>query len=58
MTRIHDTLGAPRLLLRNLRATMAESIGAQERLDKVVALIASNMVAEVCSIYAMRATPA
>ncbi len=44
----------PRLLLRSLRATMAESIGAQERLDKVASLIASNMVAEVCSIYALR----
>ncbi len=45
----------PRLLLRSLRATMAEPIGAQERLDKVASLIASNMVAEVCSIYALRA---
>ncbi len=55
MTRVQDSMGAPRLLLRNLRATMAESIAAQDRLDKVVSLIASNMVAEVCSIYALRA---
>ncbi|MEP0519444.1 MAG: phosphoenolpyruvate--protein phosphotransferase [Hyphomicrobiales bacterium] len=48
-------MAGPRLLLRSLRATMAESIGAQERLDKVATLIASNMVAEVCSIYALRA---
>jgi phosphotransferase system enzyme I (PtsP) len=34
---------------------MAEPIGAQERLDKIVKLIASNMVAEVCSIYVLRA---
>ncbi len=33
---------------------MAEPIGAQERLDKIVRLIASNMVAEVCSIYVLR----
>jgi phosphotransferase system enzyme I (PtsP) len=34
---------------------MAEPIGAQERLDKIVGLIASNMVAEVCSTYVLRA---
>src|SRR5918999_4413125 len=33
---------------------MAEPIGAQERLDKIVTLIASNMVAEVCSVYVLR----
>ncbi len=45
----------PRLLLRRLREVMAEPIGAQERLDKIVVLIASNMVAEVCSLYVLRA---
>lgn len=45
----------PRLLLRRLREAMAEPIGAQERLDKIVVLIASNMVAEVCSVYILRA---
>jgi phosphotransferase system enzyme I (PtsP) len=34
---------------------MAEPIGAQERLDKIVTLIAANMVAEVCSVYVLRA---
>jgi phosphotransferase system enzyme I (PtsP) len=34
---------------------MAEPIGAQARLDKIVTLIASNMVAEVCSVYVLRA---
>jgi len=34
---------------------MAEPIGAQERLDKIVRLIAANMVAEVCSVYVLRA---
>ena len=33
---------------------MAEPVGAQERLDKIVILIAANMVAEVCSVYVMR----
>ena len=44
----------PRVLLRRLREVMAEPGTAQSRLDKVVVLIASNMVAEVCSIYVMR----
>jgi phosphotransferase system enzyme I (PtsP) len=34
---------------------MAEPIGAQQRLDKIVRLIAANMVAEVCSVYVLRA---
>ncbi len=33
---------------------MAEPVSAQERLDKVVVVIASNMVAEVCSVYVLR----
>ncbi len=47
--------GGPRVLLRRLREIMAESISAQERLDKIVVLIAANMVAEVCSVYVLRA---
>lgn len=47
--------GGPRVLLRRLREIMAEPIGAQERLDKIVVLIAANMVAEVCSVYVLRA---
>src|SRR6266850_1997716 len=37
-----------------LRETMAEQVSAQERLDKIVVLIAANMVAEVCSTYVLR----
>ena len=48
------SVGAPRLLLRRLREVMAERESAQVRLDKVVVLIASNMVAEVCSLYLRR----
>ena len=48
-------LAGPRVLLRKLREVMAEPIGAQQRLDKVVTLIAANMVAEVCSVYVLRA---
>ena len=47
-------LGGPRVLLRRLRETMAEPVSAQERLDKIVVLIAANMVAEVCSVYVLR----
>ena len=34
---------------------MAEPIEAQARLDRIVVLIAANMVSEVCSLYVMRA---
>jgi phosphotransferase system, enzyme I, PtsP len=33
---------------------MAEKVSAQDRLDKIVVLIAANMVAEVCSTYVLR----
>jgi len=44
----------PRVLLKRLREVMAESLGAQDRLDKIVRHIAANMVAEVCSVYVLR----
>ena len=47
--------GGPRILLRRLREIMAEQASAQTRLDKLVMVIAANMVAEVCSIYLRRA---
>ncbi|GJD54072.1 Phosphoenolpyruvate-dependent phosphotransferase system [Methylobacterium crusticola] len=46
--------GGPRLLLRRLREAMAEPVGAQVRLDRIVVIIAANMVAEVCSVYVLR----
>ena len=48
------SVGAPRQLLRRLREVMAEHESVQARLDKVVLLIASNIVAEVCSLYLRR----
>src|SRR6266576_5469247 len=45
----------PRTLLRRLRKIMAEKASAQTRLDKLVTVIATNMVAAVCSIYLRRA---
>ncbi|MCP4072453.1 MAG: phosphoenolpyruvate--protein phosphotransferase [Hyphomicrobiales bacterium] len=44
----------PRVLLKRLREVMAESLGAQVKLDKIVDHIAANMVAEVCSVYILR----
>ncbi|MBV6656879.1 MAG: phosphoenolpyruvate--protein phosphotransferase, partial [Devosiaceae bacterium] len=49
-----SSLAGPRVLLRRLRQVMAERSGGQERLDKITVLIASNMVAEVCSVYLLR----
>jgi phosphotransferase system enzyme I (PtsP) len=47
--------GGTRRLLRRLRDIMAGSGSAQERLDRIVRVIAAEMVAEVCSAYIMRA---
>jgi phosphotransferase system enzyme I (PtsP) len=52
---MRGALVGPRVLLRRLREVMSEPANAQERLDRIVVLIASNMVAEVCSVYVARA---
>ncbi len=46
--------GGPRLLLRRLREAMAEPVSPQARLDRIVVLIAANVIAEVCSVYVVR----
>lgn len=51
----NKTSSAPRRLLGRLRDVMAGQGAPQERLDKVVALIAESYEAEVCSCYVMRA---
>src|SRR5882757_6946250 len=51
---MRGALGGPRVLLRRLREVMAEPVSAQDRLDKIVVLIAANMVSEVCSVYVLR----
>ena len=48
-------LTGSRLLLRRLRDVMAGGGSAQDRLSKVVTIIAADMVAEVCSAYVRRA---
>jgi phosphotransferase system, enzyme I, PtsP len=52
---MYGTFGGPRLLLRRLREVMAEPVSPQARLDKIVVHIAASMVAEVCSVYVLRA---
>ncbi len=44
-----------RRLLRRLRDVMAADLPAEQRLQQTVSLIAADMVAEVCSVYVMRA---
>lgn len=44
-----------RRLLARVRETMAGPLPSQEKLDRIVEVIALEMVAEVCSIYLMRA---
>ena len=43
-----------RILLRKLREIMEAGGSAQQRLDRLVAMIGSTMVADVCSIYLTR----
>ena len=45
-----------RKLLGRLRAALAEDGAGQERLDRIVGLIAGSMQTEVCSIYLFRDT--
>jgi len=47
-------IGGSRILLRKLREIMEAGAEAQDRLDRLVAMVASTMVADVCSIYLTR----
>ncbi|MUZ57901.1 phosphoenolpyruvate--protein phosphotransferase [Agrobacterium vitis] len=51
---MRDLSAGPRVLLKRLRELMAEPLEPQERLDRITRQIASNMVAEVCSVYVLR----
>ena len=48
-------LAGPRMLLKRLRDTMARGGSPEETLGEVVRLVANEMVAEVCSVYLLRA---
>jgi phosphotransferase system enzyme I (PtsP) len=50
----HVTGVESRVLLKRLKAALAQAGEGQERLDRVVTMIAESMVAEVCSIYLRR----
>ncbi|RWK32326.1 phosphoenolpyruvate--protein phosphotransferase [Mesorhizobium sp.] len=52
---MRDSASGPRVLLKRLRELMQEPLEPQERLDRIVRDIAANMVAEVCSLYVLRA---
>ncbi|MBL0374728.1 phosphoenolpyruvate--protein phosphotransferase [Rhizobium sp. KVB221] len=52
---MRDLAAGPRILLRRLRELSAEPLEPQDRLDRIVLQIARNMVAEVCSVYVLRA---
>lgn len=47
-------IGGSRILLRKLREIMETGGEAQQRLDRLVAMVAATMVADVCSIYLTR----
>jgi phosphotransferase system, enzyme I, PtsP len=55
MSEAPGVVSGTRRLLRRLRDTMAGSGVAQERLDRIVRIVAAEMMAEVCSVYLMRA---
>ena len=52
---VRVAVSQPRFLLRRLHSVMAGGGSAQEKLDRVVRVLAQNMVAEVCSLYLARA---
>ncbi|MGF1457220.1 MAG: phosphoenolpyruvate--protein phosphotransferase [Alphaproteobacteria bacterium] len=45
----------PQVLLRRLREIMAARASAHDRLSRVVRVVAANLVAEVCSVYVLKA---
>jgi phosphotransferase system enzyme I (PtsP) len=51
---VPSSIGGSRVLLRKLREIMGTDEEAQVRLDRLVAMVASTMVADVCSIYLTR----
>ena len=48
-------MAGPRVLLSQLRSLMAGEGAPQGRLDSVTEIIATNMTADVCSLYLRRA---
>lgn len=48
---VYTAPSGSRNLLRRINSIMQEKIAAEERLQKIVVMVAQTMVAEVCSIY-------
>lgn len=46
-----QSFSSPRLLMNRLRVLMAEGSDGEDRLSRIVQLVAGTMVADVCSIY-------
>jgi phosphotransferase system enzyme I (PtsP) len=55
MSEAPGLVSGTRRVLRRLRDTMAGYGAAQERLDRIVRIVAAEMTAEVCSVYITRA---
>lgn len=54
LVRNADQVAASRRLLRRLIEVASAPLEPQQRLDRIVKMIATDMVAEVCSVYAQR----
>jgi enoyl-[acyl-carrier protein] reductase II len=54
-TEMRPELSGSRRLLRRLVDVVAEPVAPQQRLDRIVSIVAANLVAEVCSVYFHRA---
>ena len=52
---LRPELSGSRRLLKRLIDVLAEPVAPQQRLDRIVSIVAANLVAEVCSVYFHRA---
>ncbi len=53
--KVTEDSSSPLVLLRQIRDVMASPASAQDRLDAIVRVIASEMGCDVCSVYLLRA---
>lgn len=53
--KLSKVVSSPLLFLRKIRDVMSRPDSAQERLDELVKVIASEFLSEVCSMYVLRA---
>ena len=55
IAKAHEEVSSPLILLRRIRDVMASPDSAQERLNAIVKVIASELRSDVCSVYMRRA---